>query len=246
MRPTSENRQQVNRRLLRVLGGLVLRCVSYRLKGCRGSFQKHFADFAGPANSNMDHSLSERDRVTTYLPQFRRCVEAGAPSLMCAYSATNGRPACGDSGLLNDILRTEWGFQGCEHFAEPAFALLSYECVLWWPPKILTPCCMLRSCLNADVISDQDALLKATGLSGEDQPLGYAPFNSSHVIAAAAFIKAGLDLVSATPICGIAPIADHASTAGCRRTVITTPRFRTARRVAPIFCSTYQMPSRKS
>jgi beta-glucosidase len=74
---------------------------------------KHFADFAGPRNSNMDHKLSERDRVTTYLPQFKRCVEAGAPSLMCAYSATNGRPACGDSGLLNDILRTEWGFQGC-------------------------------------------------------------------------------------------------------------------------------------
>ena len=51
---------------------------------------KHFADFAGPRNSNMDHKLSERDRVTTYLPQFKRCVEAGAPSLMCAYSATNG------------------------------------------------------------------------------------------------------------------------------------------------------------
>jgi hypothetical protein len=47
-----------------------------------------------------------------------------------------------------------------------------------------------------DVISDQDALLKATGLAGEDQPLGYDPFNHSHVVAAAEFIKAGLDLVS--------------------------------------------------
>jgi beta-glucosidase len=118
---------------------------------------KHFADFAGPRNSNMDHTLSERDRVTTYLPQFKRCVEAGAPSLMCAYSATNGVPACGDSGLLNDILRSEWGFKGY-------------------------------------VISDQDALLKATGLAGEDQALGYTPFNQSHVVAAAAFVNAGLDL----------------------------------------------------
>lgn len=58
----------------------------------------------------------------------------------------------------------------------------------------------LNMLILADVISDQDALLKATGLAGEDQPLGYAPFNSSHVVAAAAFIKAGLDLVSDTII----------------------------------------------
>ena len=44
------------------------------------------------------------------------------------------------------------------------------------------------------VISDQDALLKATGLTGEDQPLGYAPYNQSSVVAAASFLKAGLDL----------------------------------------------------
>ena len=73
---------------------------------------KHFAGFAGPLNSNGDHTISERDLQTTYLPQFKRCVEAGAWSFMCSYSAVNGVPSCGSKRLLTSILRDEWKFPG--------------------------------------------------------------------------------------------------------------------------------------
>jgi beta-glucosidase len=73
---------------------------------------KHFAGFAGPLNSNGDHSISERDWQTTYLPQFKMCVDAGAWSLMCSYSSVNGEPSCGSKLLLTDILRTQWKFPG--------------------------------------------------------------------------------------------------------------------------------------
>ena len=73
---------------------------------------KHFAGFAGPVNSNEDHTISERDLQTTYLPQFKMCVDAGAWSFMCSYSAVNGVPSCGSPRLLTDILRTEWAFPG--------------------------------------------------------------------------------------------------------------------------------------
>ena len=73
---------------------------------------KHYAGFAGPLNANGDHIISERDLQTTYLPQFKRCVEAGAWSFMCSYSAVNGVPSCGSELLLTSILRDEWKFPG--------------------------------------------------------------------------------------------------------------------------------------
>ena len=73
---------------------------------------KHFAGFAGPLNVNADHAISERDLQTTYLPQFKMCVDAGAWSFMCSYSAINGAPSCGSDRLLTQILRNEWDFPG--------------------------------------------------------------------------------------------------------------------------------------
>ena len=62
------------------MGGLQGESERYLLTnaGC-----KHYAGFAGPLNSNGDHAISERDLQTTFLPQFRACVEAGAWSFMC-------------------------------------------------------------------------------------------------------------------------------------------------------------------
>ncbi|XP_070191074.1 uncharacterized protein [Littorina saxatilis] len=78
---------------------------------------KHFDAYAGPENIPVsrflfDARVSERDWRTTFLPAFRRCVEAGTYSLMCSYNKINGVPACADETLLTDILRTEWGFRG--------------------------------------------------------------------------------------------------------------------------------------
>ena len=76
---------------------------------------KHYAVHSGPEpeRHRFDAAVSERDLRETYLPAFRATVtEAQAASIMCAYNRTNGQPCCGNTHLLVDILRDEWGFQG--------------------------------------------------------------------------------------------------------------------------------------
>ncbi|XP_076444918.1 uncharacterized protein LOC143282917 [Babylonia areolata] len=78
---------------------------------------KHFDAYAGPENipssrMSFDAKVSERDLRMTFLPAFRKCVEAGTYSLMCSYNSINGVPACANKRMLTDILRTEWGFSG--------------------------------------------------------------------------------------------------------------------------------------
>src|SRR5690606_24531142 len=38
--------------------------------------------------------------------------QGGAYSVMCAYNRLNGEACCGSDGLLNTILRNDWGFTG--------------------------------------------------------------------------------------------------------------------------------------
>ncbi|XP_033741272.1 LOW QUALITY PROTEIN: probable beta-D-xylosidase 2 [Pecten maximus] len=78
---------------------------------------KHFDVHGGPDNIpvsrfSFDAQVRERDWRLTFLPAFRRCVEAGTYSIMCSYNRLNGVPACGNKRLLTDILRKEWGFRG--------------------------------------------------------------------------------------------------------------------------------------
>jgi beta-glucosidase len=78
---------------------------------------KHFAAYSGPENipeSRMSFNalVTERDFRMTYLPAFKRCVEAGTYSIMCSYHRINGVPACANHRLLTEILRNEWGFTG--------------------------------------------------------------------------------------------------------------------------------------
>jgi beta-glucosidase len=76
---------------------------------------KHFAVHSGPEPERhvFDAVVGERDFRETYLPAFHMGIrQAGAYSLMCAYNRVYGAPACGSKGLLEDILRQEWGFPG--------------------------------------------------------------------------------------------------------------------------------------
>jgi beta-glucosidase-like glycosyl hydrolase len=76
---------------------------------------KHFAVHSGPEadRHKEDVRVSPRDLVDTYLPAFHAAVTQGrAESVMCAYNAVDGVPACANEHLLQHYLRGEWKFQG--------------------------------------------------------------------------------------------------------------------------------------
>jgi beta-glucosidase len=76
---------------------------------------KHFAVHSGPESTRhtIDVRISPHDLEDTYLPAFRATVMEGkAQSVMCAYNAVNGQPACANTALLEEHLRKDWGFQG--------------------------------------------------------------------------------------------------------------------------------------
>ena len=79
------------------------------------STPKHFAVHSGPEPTRhfADVDVSKHDQEDTYLPAFRAAVVEGhAGSVMCAYNAINGEPACASQFLLQHILRGAWKFQG--------------------------------------------------------------------------------------------------------------------------------------
>ena len=79
------------------------------------STPKHFAVHSGPEPTRhfADLDVSKHDEEDTYLPAFRAAVVEGrAGSVMCAYNAINGEPACASQFLLQHTLRGAWNFQG--------------------------------------------------------------------------------------------------------------------------------------
>lgn len=76
---------------------------------------KHFAVHSGPESERhrFDVQPSPHDLWDTYMPAFRATIVDGkADSIMCAYNAVDGQPACGSDLLLKTILRGYWNFQG--------------------------------------------------------------------------------------------------------------------------------------
>ena len=76
---------------------------------------KHYDVHSGPEPTRhfADVDVSKHDEVDTYEPAFRAAiVEGKADSIMCAYNAINGQPACANQYLLQDQLRGKWGFKG--------------------------------------------------------------------------------------------------------------------------------------
>ena len=76
---------------------------------------KHFAVHNGPEPTRHEDNFdpSPYDLEDTYLPAFRATVVDGkAGSIMCAYNAVYGVPACASNLLLGDYLRRRWSFDG--------------------------------------------------------------------------------------------------------------------------------------
>jgi beta-glucosidase len=79
------------------------------------STPKHYAVHSGPEllRHGFNVNVSLHDLEDTYLPAFRATVtEAHAQSVMCAYNAIDGVPACASTMLLGDHLRDAWKFDG--------------------------------------------------------------------------------------------------------------------------------------
>jgi len=79
------------------------------------STPKHFAVHSGPEPTRhfADVDVSKHDMEDTYLPAFRAAVTEGhAGSVMCAYNAVNGEPACANQFLMQRTLRGAWKFGG--------------------------------------------------------------------------------------------------------------------------------------
>ncbi|GAB1598992.1 probable beta-D-xylosidase 6 [Argonauta hians] len=110
---------------------------------------KHFSAYSGPENIpssrlGFDAKVPERDLRLTYLPAFKKCVQAGTFNIMCSYNSVNGIPACAHKRLLTDILRKEWGFKGYVISDEGAI-----EYMLIWHLYKATPVKIAAASVNA-------------------------------------------------------------------------------------------------
>ncbi len=79
------------------------------------STPKHYDVHSGPEplRHKFNVDVTPHDLEDTYLPAFRAAVtEAHAQSVMCAYNAIDGAPACANTMLLRDHLRDDWHFDG--------------------------------------------------------------------------------------------------------------------------------------
>ena len=78
-----------------------------------GNEQEHFRR---TTEWGLPHALSanidDRTLHELYLWPFAESVKAGVGSVMCSYNMVNNSYACGNSKLLNGILKDELGFQG--------------------------------------------------------------------------------------------------------------------------------------
>jgi beta-glucosidase len=84
---------------------------------------KHYAVHSGPESERheFDARPSAKDLWESYLPAFRRLVEADVEAVMGAYNRTLGEACCASSLLIEDILRGRWGFGG--HFVSDCGAV---------------------------------------------------------------------------------------------------------------------------
>lgn len=75
--------------------------------------QEHFRkSFEWGLPEAISSNIDDRTLHELYLWPFAESVKAGVASVMCSYNLVNNSYACGNSKLLNGILKDELGFQG--------------------------------------------------------------------------------------------------------------------------------------
>ncbi|MCY1485516.1 Thermostable beta-glucosidase B [compost metagenome] len=88
------------------------------IKGTQGegviSMVKHFSLNANEKNRHwLDAVIDPAAHRESDLLAFQMAIERAEPgSIMCAYNKVNGDYACGNDGLLNGVLKNDWGYKG--------------------------------------------------------------------------------------------------------------------------------------
>lgn len=78
-----------------------------------GNEQEHFRQsFEWGLPNALSSNIDDRTLHEIYLWPFAESVRAGVASIMCSYNMVNNSYVCGNSKLLNGILKDELGFQG--------------------------------------------------------------------------------------------------------------------------------------
>lgn len=75
---------------------------------------KHFVGY-GASEGGRDYNstfIPERLLRNVYLPPFEAAVKAGAATIMTSFNDNDGVPSTGNTFILKDVLRKEWGFDG--------------------------------------------------------------------------------------------------------------------------------------
>ena len=103
------------------LGGLIS---AARVKGFQGkdlkdedslaACVKHMAAYGAPEGGRDYNSvdMSEYKLRQTYLPAYKKALDAGAATVMSSFNDLNGVPCTANEYILKQILRDEWGFEG--------------------------------------------------------------------------------------------------------------------------------------
>lgn len=82
--------------------------------GCIAACAKHYIGY-GAAEGGRDYNttlIPERTLRNLYLPPFRRCIDAGAVTVMSAFNELNDIPASGNEFTIRKLLKKELAFDG--------------------------------------------------------------------------------------------------------------------------------------
>ena len=74
---------------------------------------KHFAcNSIENIRFSVDVHADEKTLQEVYFPHFKKCIDAGAMSIMGAYNLLRGEHCCESKYLFTDVLRDQWHFEG--------------------------------------------------------------------------------------------------------------------------------------